>query len=70
MICGIPLGYAFSQSLTYVLKMPSIYFTVTIEPLSYVYACALTLFFAWLVALLSNRALAKIDMIEALKSVE
>lgn len=70
MICGIPLGYAFSQSLTYVLKMPSIYFAVTIEPLSYVYACALTLFFAWLVALLSNRTLAKIDMIEALKSVE
>jgi len=70
MICGIPLGYAFSQSLSYVLKMPSIYFAVTIEPISYVYACALTLFFAWLVALLSNRALAKIDMIEALKSVE
>lgn len=70
MICGIPLGYAFSQSLTYVLKMPSIYFAVTIEPISYVYACALTLFFAFLVALLSNRALAKIDMIEALKSVE
>lgn len=70
MICGIPLGYAFSQSLTYVLKMPSIYFAVTIEPISYVFACALTLFFAWLVALLSNRALAKIDMIEALKSVE
>lgn len=70
MVCGIPLGYAFSQSLTYVLKMPSIYFAVTIEPLSYVYSCALTLFFAWLVAMLSNRALAKIDMIEALKSVE
>lgn len=70
MICGIPLGYAFSQSLTYVLKMPSIYFAVTIEPISYVYACALTLFFAFLVALLSNHALAKIDMIEALKSVE
>ncbi len=70
MICGIPLGYAFSQSLTYVLKMPSIYFAVTIEPISYVYACALTLFFAFLVALLSNRTLAKIDMIEALKSVE
>ena len=70
MVCGIPLGYAFSQSLTYVLKMPSIYFAVTIEPLSYIYSCALTLFFAWLVAMLSNRALAKIDMIEALKSVE
>lgn len=67
---GIPAGYAFSQSLTYVLKMPSIYFAVTIEPISYVFACALTLFFAWLVALLSNRTLEKIDMIKALKSVE
>ena len=70
MVCGIPLGYAFSQSLTYVLKKPSINFAFTIEPLSYVYSCALTLFFAWIVAMLSNRALAKIDMIEALKSVE
>lgn len=70
MLLGIPAGYAFSHSLTYVLKMPSIYFAVTIEPASYVFACALTLLFALLVAWLSNRTLAKIDMIEALKSVE
>lgn len=69
-LVGIPAGYAFSQSLTYVLKMPSIYFAVTIEPISYVIAAVLTLLFAWIVSLLSNRALAKIDMIEALKSVE
>lgn len=69
-LVGIPAGYAFSNSLTYILKMPSIYFAVTIEPLSYVIAAGLTLLFAWIVALLSNRALAKIDMIEALKSVE
>ena len=70
MLLGIPAGYAFSHSLTYVLKMPSIYFAVTIEPISYVYACALTLLFAVIVAALSNRTLQKIDMIEALKSVE
>ena len=70
MVLGIPAGYAFSHMLTYVLKMPSIYFAVTIEPMSYAYACALTLLFAFIVALLSNRTLAKIDMIEALKSIE
>ena len=70
MVLGIPAGYAFSHMLTYVLKMPSIYFAVTIEPASYVYACALTLLFAFVVALLSNRTLAKINMIEALKSIE
>lgn len=70
MVLGIPAGYAFSHMLTYVLKMPSIYFAVTIEPLSYVYACALTLLFAFIVAQLSNRTLAKINMIEALKSIE
>ena len=70
MLLGIPAGYAFSHSLTYVLKMPSIYFAVTIEPGSYLIACALTLLFAVIVALLSNRSLKKINMIEALKSVE
>ncbi len=70
MLLGIPAGYAFSHSLTYVLKMPSIYFAVTIEPGSYLIACALTLLFAVIVALLSNRSLRKINMIEALKSVE
>lgn len=70
MLLGIPAGYAFSHSLTYVLKMPSIYFAVTIEPASYLIACALTLLFALIVTLLSNRTLAKINMIEALKSVE
>lgn len=70
MLLGIPAGYAFSHSLTYVLKMPSIYFAVTIEPSSYLIACALTLLFAVIVALLSNRSLRKINMIEALKSVE
>lgn len=69
-LVGLPLGYAFSHSLTAVLKMPSIYFAVTIEPVSYLYAAGLTLAFAVAVALLSNRALEKINMIEALKSVE
>lgn len=69
-VSGIPAGYAFSHMLTYVLKMPSIYFAVTIDPISYAYACGLTLLFAFIVAQLSNRTLAKINMIEALKSIE
>ena len=69
-VLGIPAGYAFSHMLTYVLKMPSIYFAVTIDPISYAYACGLTLLFAFIVAQLSNRTLAKINMIEALKSIE
>lgn len=69
-LLGLPVGYAFSHSLTYVLKMPSIYFAVYIDPISYVYAALLTMAFAVIVALLSNRTLRKIDMIEALKSVE
>mgnify|MGYP002582984109 CR=1 FL=1 len=67
-VLGIPAGYAFSHMLTYVLKMP--YFAVTIDPISYAYACGLTLLFAFIVAQLSNRTLAKINMIEALKSIE
>ena len=69
-VLGIPAGYAFSHMLTYVLKMPSIYFAVTIDPISYAYACGLTLLFAFIVAQLSNHTLAKINMIEALKSIE
>lgn len=69
-LVGMPPGYAFSHSLTAVLKMPSIYFAVTIEPASYLFAAGLTLVFAFIVTLLSNRALRRIDMIEALKSVE
>ena len=68
--CGLPLGWAFSHSLTYVLKMPSIYFAVTIEPVSYLLASALTLLFTLIVAAISGRVLRKIDMIEALKSIE
>ena len=37
---------------------------------SEIYACGLTLLFAFIVAQLSNRTLAKINMIEALKSIE
>ena len=30
-VCGIPLGYAFAQTLTYVLNMPSIYLAVSLH---------------------------------------
>ncbi len=67
---GLPAGWGLSSCLTYVLKMPSIYFAVSIHPQSYFLAAALSLAFALAVNLLTNRTLNRIDMVEALKSVE
>ena len=69
-VCGIPLGYAFAQTLTYVLNMPSIYLAVSLHGKSYAMAAGLSFLFAILVDLLTNRSLDEIDPVEALKSVE
>ena len=69
-VCGIPLGYAFAQTLTYVLNMPSIYLAVSLHGKSYAMAVGLSFLFAILVDLLTNRSLDEIDPVEALKSVE
>ena len=41
---GVPLGGLLAESFTYILQMPSLYFDVEVEPLSYVLAGA----FLWL----------------------
>lgn len=69
-ILGLPAGYALSKSLTYVLNMPSIHFAVVIQPISYLLTILLTLAFTFIVNLLTNQTLNKIDMIESLKSIE
>lgn len=69
-ILGLPLGRVLSGMLTAALKMPSIYFAVYVHPISYVYAIVLTIVFAIIVNYIMNKTLDKIDMIEALKSVE
>ena len=43
-VCGIPLGYAFAQTLTYVLNMPSIYLAVSLHGKSYAMAAGLSIF--------------------------
>lgn len=67
---GLPLGGLFGSYLTYVLKMPSIYFAVSIHPLSYLLAAVIAFGFALVVDCITNKTLDRIDPVEALKSVE
>ena len=67
---GLPLGYALTRSLTWILKMPSLYFDTVVEPLTYVIAAVLAFAFTLLVNRLTDRALDRVDMVGALKSAE
>lgn len=69
-LCGIPLGYAFAQTLTYILNIPSMYLAVSLHGSSYVIAAGLSFGFALLVNLITDRSLDVIDPVEALKSIE
>ena len=67
---SVPLGGLLAESFTYILQMPSLYFDVEVEPLSYVLAVVLSFGFTFIVNLATNRTLNKIDMVGALKSAE
>ena len=67
---GVPLGGLLAESFTYILQMPSLYFDVEVEPLSYVLSVLLAFAFTFIVNLATNRTLNKIDMVGALKSAE
>ena len=69
-LCGLPAGFGLTRGLTYVLKMPSIYFDTVVAWPSYAYAAALALVFTLLVNLMTNRSLDRVDMVGALKSAE
>lgn len=69
-LLGLPVGRIISELLTAVLKMPSIYFAAFVSPVSYLISTLITLIFALIVNQMTHRALNKIDMVEALKSVE
>ncbi len=69
-LLGLPLGYAIARSLTWILKMPSIYFDVVVDPLSYVISAALAFAFTLVVNRVTNRSIDRIDMVGALKSAE
>ena len=67
---GVPLGGLLAESFTYILQMPSLYFDVEVEPLSYVLSVLLAFAFTFIVNLATNRTLNKIEMVGALKSAE
>ena len=69
-VAGLPLGYALARSLTGILKMPSLYFDVVVDPVSYLISAVLAFAFTVLVSLITNRSIDKIDMVGALKSTE
>ena len=69
-LVGLPAGWALSESFTYILKMPSIFFDVVVDPWCYALAAAFSIVFELAVSLITNRMLARIDMVEALKSPE
>lgn len=69
-VLGMPLGRAFASTLTAILNLPSIYLAVSLHGVSYAIAGALSLGFALIVNMITDRSLDKIDPVEALKSVE
>ena len=69
-VAGIPLGYAFAQTLTSILNLPSIYLAVSLHPVSYVLSAAMAFGFSLIVNGITDRSLNRIDPVEALKSVE
>lgn len=69
-ILGLPVGSVLGHALTSAIHMSSIYFAVSIHPVSFVICSALALLFAIIVNLLTNRFVDSIDPVEALKSVE
>lgn len=69
-LIGIPLGYAFAQTLTQILSLPSIYLAVSLHPISFFISGGLSLIFALVVNMITDKSLDQIDPVEALKSVE
>ncbi len=69
-LLGVPLGYAFAQTLTVILSLPSIYLAVSLHTASYLIAGGLSLAFALIVNKITDRSLDDINPVEALKSVE
>jgi putative ABC transport system permease protein len=69
-LLGMPTGALYAHALTPILRMPSLYFAVSIRPFSFVLSAALALLFALLVNRMTDRTLNGIDPAEALKSIE
>ena len=69
-VAGWPLGYLITRFLTFVLRMPSLFFNTIVEPQTYVFASVMSLAFTLVINAITNRALDRVDMVGALKSAE
>lgn len=69
-LLGMPFGWLLGRYVMGILELPSLEFYIELYPISYLYAAIITLVFAMIVNLITNRTLNKINMVEALKSVE
>lgn len=69
-VAGWPLGYVITRFLTYVLRMPSLFFDTIVEPQTYLFASVMSFVFTLIINRMTNRSLDRIDMVGALKSAE
>ncbi|MDY2777997.1 MAG: ABC transporter permease [Collinsella sp.] len=69
-VAGFPMGYAITRFLTFVLRMPSLYFDTIVEPATYLIAAVASMLFTLIINQMTNRSLDRIDMVGALKSAE
>jgi putative ABC transport system permease protein len=70
MALGVVMGKFFHQYLITTVEVELVMFGRSAHPASYGFAILLTILFALLVNLIAGRRLAKIDMVESLKTVE
>lgn len=69
-LAGMPFGWALGRYIMGILELPSLEFYIDLYPQSYLYAGAITFVFTVIVNFITDRVLDKINMVEALKSVE
>jgi putative ABC transport system permease protein len=69
-LCGLPAGFGITYGILSNVSIADIAFKVRVSTISYLIASVITLIFALLVNKVTNRGLRKINMVEALKSVE
>lgn len=67
---GMPAGWLLGHYVMGILEFPSLEFYISLYPESYAIAAVITIVFALTVNTITDRSLNKINMIEALKSVE
>lgn len=69
-LAGMPAGWGLGRYVMGILEFSSLEFYIDLYPQSYLYAGAVTLIFAFIVNFITNKVLNRINMVEALKSVE